>query len=280
MKVRLATSSGFCFGVKRAMDLAVKASQKNQEGPVFTDGPLIHNPQAIEVLRTKGITPLHKIKGGMRGTVIIRSHGISPESLQELKTSGMKVIDATCPKVNQVQAIIDKHAKQGFYIVIIGEQTHAEVKGLLGFGGGKSTVIQCQGDLKKIPQGYKICVVAQTTQNRKKFLVLKEKIKERFPEAEIFDTICEANRKRQEELKELCHVVDAVIVVGGKESGNTKRLVEIAKEEGSPTFFAENEEALDLSQVRSYNEIGLIGGASTPDWVLQKMVTKLTRSND
>ena len=280
MKVKIAQSSGFCFGVKRAMDLVLQMAGGENKGAVFTDGPLIHNPQALELLRDKGVIPLTEANGKIAGTIVIRSHGLSPKRLHELKKTGAKILDATCPKVKQVQSIISRYAKQGFFVVIIGDAEHAEVQGLLGFAGENSCVIQSEDELKKLPSQQKICVVAQTTQNRKKYLELKEKIEKRFPQAEMFDTICEANRKRQEELKELCHAVDAIVVVGGEESGNTKRLVEIAEAENIPTFFGESEEDLDLSQLRSYHEIGVIGGASTPDWVLQKIVAKLTRSNE
>ena len=275
MKVKVAQSSGFCFGVKRAMDLVLQVTARENKGEVFTDGPLIHNPQALELLRDKGVVSLNETKGKISGTIVIRSHGISPARLQELKKTGAKILDATCPKVKQVQSIIGRYAQQGFFPVIIGDAGHAEVQGLLGFSGKNSLVIQSEDEIKKFPSQQKICVVAQTTQNREKFLKLKEMIKGQFPQAEIFDTICEANRKRQEGLKDLCHAVDAIVVVGGKESGNTKRLVEIAQAEGVPTFFGESENDLDLKKMSSYNEIGVIGGASTPDWVLQKIVGKL-----
>lgn len=262
------------------MDLVLQMAGGENKGAVFTDGPLIHNPQALELLRNKGVVPLTEAKGKIAGTIVIRSHGVSPKRLHELKKTGAKILDATCPKVKQVQSIISRYANQGFFVVIIGDAEHAEVQGLLGFAGEHSCVIQSEDVLKKLPSQQKICVVAQTTQNRKKYLELKKKIEKRFPQAEIFDTICEANRKRQEELKELCHEVDAIVVVGGEESGNTKRLVEIAEAENIPTFFGESEEDIDLSQLRSYPEIGVIGGASTPDWVLLKIVAKLTRSND
>ncbi|WAC08456.1 MAG: 4-hydroxy-3-methylbut-2-enyl diphosphate reductase [Thermodesulfobacteriota bacterium] len=278
MKVKVAQSSGFCFGVKRAMDLVLQKALRDNKVEVFTDGPLIHNPQALELLRNKGVVPLIEAKGSIKGIIVIRSHGVSPERFHELKKTGAKILDATCPKVKQVQSIISRYAKQGFFVVIIGDAEHAEVQGLLGFAGENSRVIQSEDELKKLPSQQKICFVAQTTQNRKKYLELKEKIEKRFPQAEIFDTICEANRKRQEELEHLCHAVDAIVVVGGKESGNTKRLVEIAEAEGITTFFGETEEDLDLSRLRSYHEIGVIGGASTPDFVLEKVINKLETS--
>jgi len=259
------------------MDLALEAAQKVGREEIFTDGPLIHNPQALETLRSHGVVPLQDAKGNIEGTVIIRSHGISPQRYREIEKTGAKILDATCPKVKQAQSIIDQYARKGFYVVIIGDADHAEVKGLLGFVEKNGIVIQNEHELKNLPSSKKICVVAQTTQNREKFFDLSGKIRERFPEAKIFDTICEANRKRQEELKSLCKSVDAIIIVGGRESGNTKRLVGIAKPTGVPTFFGENEDDLDLDKLKRYKEIGIIGGASTPDWVLKGVIRKLEK---
>jgi len=278
MKVRVAQSYGFCFGVKRAMDLVLQLANQENRKKIFTDGPLIHNPQALQVLRDQGVVPLSEAAGEkIEGTIVIRSHGVSPQRLEELKKTGARILDATCPKVKQVQSIIAQYAQKGFYVIIIGDPEHAEVRGLLGFAGGKSQVIQSEEDLNQIPPAQKLCVVAQTTQNREKFLELKEKIEKRFSAVEIFDTICETNRKRQEELKYLCHTVEAIVVIGGKESGNTRRLVEIARAEGVPTFFGETAEDLNFDQLKHYNEIGVFGGASTPDWVIEKIVDQLTQ---
>ena len=277
MKVRIAKTSGFCFGVKRAFEIALREAKMTESGNVFTDGPLIHNPQALERLQNQGIKILEEIKRNIKGTIIIRSHGVSPERRKELEKTGAKIVDATCPKVKKVQSVIGQYAQKGFYVVIIGDKSHAEVRGLLGHANEKGIAIQTEYDLKKLPSSAKLCVVAQTTQNKDKFTLLSEKIKERFPEALIFDTICETNRNRQEELKDLCNLVDAIIVVGGKESANTRRLVEIAKLEGKPTFFVESENELVPDKLKDFKEVGIIGGASTPDWVLSRVVSKLEK---
>jgi 4-hydroxy-3-methylbut-2-enyl diphosphate reductase len=278
MRVRIAKSSGFCFGVKRAFEIALREAKMTESGSVFTDGPLIHNPQALKLLRNQGIKLLEEIKrNNIKGTIIIRSHGVSPERRNELEKTGARIVDATCPKVKKVQSVIDQYARKGFYVVIIGDKSHAEVKGLLGHANEKGIAIQTECDLKKLPSPAKFCVVAQTTQSRERFTLLSEKIKKRFPGALIFDTICETNRNRQEELKNLCNLVDAVIVVGGKESANTKRLVEIAKSKGKPTFFVESEDELVLDKLKNFKEVGIIGGASTPDWVLSRILSKLEK---
>lgn len=279
MRVKIARSSGFCFGVRRAMDIALKLAAEVQGVEICTDGPLIHNPQALEFLKRQGIRHVEETRLPAQGIVIIRSHGVSPQRRQALERTGVRIVDATCPKVKQVQSIINQNAKEGAYILIIGDAGHAEVHGLVGFVGDHGKVIQTEEELTDIPAGERICVVAQTTQNREKFQALAMKIQERFPQAKIHDTICEANRSRQEELKSLSKTVEALLVVGGKESGNTRRLVEIAQATGKPTFFGETEEDFELGVLKGFEEVGVIGGASTPDWVLDQVVKKLERTS-
>lgn len=258
------------------MEMALGAAKAIGKGGIYTEGPLIHNPQVLELLQEQGVVPLPEKKGNLQGTVIIRSHGISPKRLQELKQTGALILDATCPKVKKVQSIIERCARNGYGVVIVGDPAHAEVKGLSGFAGESGVVIQNEGELINLPSGKKLCVVAQTTQNREKFIALTEKIKERFPETDVFDTICDANRKRQEELQNLCLSVDAMVVVGGKASANTKRLVEIAQSTDTPTFFVESEADLEPDPLKQYKVVGVIGGASTPDWVLKRVVQRLS----
>lgn len=275
MKVLLAQSSGFCFGVKRAVDLALRTSHSSSGQPVYTDGPLIHNPQALGMLSREGVIPLEVLPARLEGTIIVRSHGITPQRHLELENTGASLVDATCPRVRAVQAIIENHAHQGYVVIIVGEAHHAEVQGLLGYAGEKGMAIEIEQDMPDLPSDTRLCVVAQTTQNREKFLHLTDAIKKRFPQAVVFDTICNANRRRQEELLELCPMVDAVVVLGGKESGNTRRLAEIARTAGAPTFFAETRDDLDLDELKRFDTIGVIGGASTPEAVIQDVVKTL-----
>ncbi len=276
MHVILAKSSGFCFGVKRAMDMALAIGKTSgAEKPVYTDGPLIHNLQALDLLSERGIEPLGEIKESSNGTIIIRSHGITPQRRRRLEQSGAKVIDATCPRVHKVQSIIQDYTQKGYFIIIVGDAHHAEVAGLLGYASNKGVAIQSEDDLPNLPSDTKICLVAQTTQNREGYLLLAERIKERFPWVEVFDTICDANRQRQEELVELCPHVDAVVVVGGRHSGNTRRLFDIARATGTPAFFVETAADLDLEKLGAFQTVGVIGGASTPAWVLEEIVKSL-----
>lgn len=279
MNVILAQSSGFCFGVKRAMDMALETGeQAPADESVFTDGPLIHNQQALERLSERGVVPLEKLAESLDGTIIIRSHGITPERRKRLEQTGAAILDATCPRVHKVQSIIEEHAQKGYFVIIVGDAHHAEVEGLLGYAGDAGMAIQQQNDLPPdLDPDSKVCLVAQTTQNRENFLKLAEQIKQRLRHVEVFDTICNANRRRQEELIQLCPKVDAVVVVGGRHSGNTKRLYEIAQETGVPTFFAETSDDLDREKLEKYQTVGVIGGASTPSWILEDVVKELKR---
>jgi 4-hydroxy-3-methylbut-2-enyl diphosphate reductase len=279
MNVILAKSSGFCFGVKRAMDMALETGERAPRShSVFTDGPLIHNQQALDLLHHHGVAPLEELaESSGSDTIIVRSHGITPERRRQLEETGARVLDATCPRVQKVQSIIKEHAEKGFFVVIVGEAHHAEVEGLLGYAGDAGTAIQRLEELPDLDPGTKVCLVAQTTQSREHFLRLAERITDRFPHAEVFDTICNANRRRQEELLQLCPRVDAVVVAGGRQSGNTKRLFEIARETDVPTFFAETSADLDRVELRKYGTVGVIGGASTPAWILEDIVAELEK---
>lgn len=276
MKVILAQSSGFCFGVKRALDLALEAArQEAGKRPVYTDGPLIHNPQALAVLQELGIKPVEAAMKSSHGVIIIRSHGITPQRHHDLEATGATVIDATCPRVQKVQSIVKEHADQGYTVIIVGDEHHAEVKGLLGHAGRQGISILHEEDIPDLPPETRLCVVAQTTQNRKRFLELAGIIRKRFAGTVVFDTICNANRRRQEELLKICPIVDAIVVIGGKASGNTKRLAEIARATGVPTFFAETKNDLELESLQAYSTVGVTGGASTPAWVLEDVVRTL-----
>ena len=278
MNVILAQSSGFCFGVKRAMDMALETGERAQgDESVFTDGPLIHNRQALDLLSEHGVVPLADLGKLQDSTIIVRSHGITPARRRRLERTGATILDATCPRVQKVQSIIEEYAQKEYFVIIVGDARHAEVEGLLGYAGDAGIAIQQLEDLPDLSPETKVCLVAQTTQNRERFLKLAERIKARYDHVEVFDTICNANRRRQEELIQLCPNVDAVVVVGGRHSGNTKRLFEIAKESGAPAFFAETSDDLDREQLKSYQRVGVIGGASTPSWILEDIVERLEK---
>ncbi|KMY66590.1 hypothetical protein AAU61_15760 [Desulfocarbo indianensis] len=279
MKVRLARTAGFCMGVRRAMELALGAAHE-AERPIFTYGPLIHNPQVLSLLEGKGIKALKELPepGSLKGgTVIIRAHGVPPQDKARLREAGFaKVVDGTCPRVVRVQAIIRRAAREGRQVVIVGDAAHPEVVGLLGHAGGQGHVVSRPEQVAELPELQQVVAVAQTTQSEKLFSQVVRALEERFGRVEVHDTICEATHRRQDEVKRLARDNDGVVVVGGKASGNTKRLAEVAAEIGKPVFLVESEEDLDRSRLAKLGSVAVTAGASTPNWVIKRMLRELS----
>ncbi len=274
MKVKLAKTAGFCMGVRRAMELVLAEANKT-EGPIFTYGPLIHNRQVVELLESKGIEQVEDINIPQTGEIAIRAHGIPPQERQAITNKGLTILDATCPRVARVQAIIRYYTGKGYTAVIVGDEDHAEVTGLLGYSKGPAYVIQSVEDVSALPDMENIFVVAQTTQNERTFQNIIGALKRRFPHVMVFDTICEATNQRQQEVSGFKGQVQAVVVVGGYHSGNTRRLVEVAKESGLPTFHVETEKDIDEKKLSKIEVVGVTAGASTPSWMIKKVVSKL-----
>ncbi len=274
MKVRLAKKAGFCMGVKRAMELAIEATYHYQD-PIYTYGPLIHNPQVLRMLEKKGIQILDRLQDRHEGTIVIRAHGIPPEEKEKLKQAGFFVIDATCPRVIKVQAIIRKYTRQGYTPIIVGDQDHPEVVGLLGYSQGSGIVVSDSGQVNGLPPLEKVIVVAQTTQDESLFQEVVAGLQKRFPDLLVFNTICHATHERQTEVKTLAQNVEGLVIVGGYNSGNTRRLVRIARGVGTPCFQVETEEELDRKELSRFKQVGVTAGASTPNWMIRKVVQEL-----
>jgi 4-hydroxy-3-methylbut-2-enyl diphosphate reductase len=277
MKILIARTSGFCMGVRRAVEMVLDAPDQNTN-PIFTYGPLIHNPQVLHLLKTKDITVLDKIPSRGEGTVLIRAHGVPPFTKEKLKEVNFNVIDATCPRVIKVQTIIRKHAQKGFAAIIIGDKDHPEVIGLLGYARDKGFVAGSMQEIEALPDFENAIIIAQTTQNTQFFESVKDWAATKHPDYKVFNTICDSTERRQAEVKRLAESVDAVIVVGGRNSGNTRRLAEIARESGKPTYHIESEADLadlDTDALVAARHIGITAGASTPNWVIKKVYRAL-----
>ncbi|UCF85152.1 MAG: 4-hydroxy-3-methylbut-2-enyl diphosphate reductase [Desulfobacteraceae bacterium] len=274
MKVKFAKTAGFCMGVRRAMEM-VLAEANRGEGPLFTFGPLIHNNQVLDLLASKGVHTVEDLDGLQTGRIVIRAHGIPPQKRQALKDTGLKIVDATCPRVASVQAVIRYHTKKGYTGVIVGDKDHAEVIGLIGYSKGPAHVIQSVKEVFALPHLDRVFVVAQTTQNEKNYRDIVKALKERFPNVLVFDTICDATHQRQQEVRSFAGQVDALVVVGGYHSGNTQRLVEVSRSTGIPTFHVETEQDLDKERLLGMQVIGVTAGASTPNWMIKNVVKEL-----
>ena len=269
MKITIAKTAGFCMGVRRAVDMVLDAANRTHD-PICTYGPLIHNPQVQEMLREKGIPSIKEIPGKGQGTILIRAHGVPPQDKIALETAGFRVIDATCPRVIRVQTIIDRHNQQGYTAIIIGDADHPEVRGLLGYAGDRGFTASSLEEIKALPAFDKAVVVAQTTQDTSLYEEIKQWITENHPHYKLNDTICNSTEKRQAEIRDLAEKSDAVIVVGGKHSGNTQRLAQIAKSTGKPSMHIEDISELDYRLIKDAGSVAITAGASTPNWIINK----------
>lgn len=274
MKIIVAKTSGFCMGVRRAVEMALDAPGQHKK-PIYTYGPIIHNPQVLAMFAERGIHVLKSIPEQAEGTVIVRAHGVPPETKQQLKSAGFTVTDATCPRVVKVQSIIKSHTRKGYTTIIIGDQDHPEVVSLLGFAGDGGHVVGNMDELTALPPFEQAIVVAQTTQNEKFYLQVKGWVAAQHPHYKVFDTICDSTEKRQAEVRHLAEQVDAVVVVGGKNSGNTKRLAEIVAATGKPAYHIETESELQRDNLSRYESIAIAAGASTPAWIIKRVVREI-----
>ncbi|MEA2015062.1 MAG: 4-hydroxy-3-methylbut-2-enyl diphosphate reductase [Thermodesulfobacteriota bacterium] len=278
MGIRLAKTAGFCMGVKRAVDIVLDIARHKGDKKVYTYGPLIHNPQTVELLKDRGIVPVNSVDQIRDGIIVIRAHGISPLERKKIRAKGLEIVDATCPRVASVQAIIKKHAALGYSIIIIGDKKHPEVTSLLGYSSGRGIVISEKEDVASLPQHDRICVVAQTTQDSLRYKEIASEIAHKFPWVMVFDTICDSTEKRQIEIKEMSSEMDGIIIVGGKNSANTQRLATISRECGTRTCHIETVEELDGVDLSECKNIGVSAGASTPNWITESVIDCLTHN--
>ncbi len=274
MKVRLAKIAGFCMGVRRAMEIILSEANKG-DGELFTYGPLIHNQQVLDLLRSKGVDVKEDIDDHDKGRIAIRAHGITPNERETIRSSNLKIIDATCPRVAKVQAIIKKYNNKGYFPVIFGDARHPEVIGLMGYSKDHGVVINSVEDVERLPEKKRLVVVSQTTQDIDAYRKTTDAIKARYPDSVIFNTICHETYKRQMEARSLASEVDSMVIVGGYNSGNTRRLYQISRSTGRPTFHIETEKELKGLCFSSTETVGVTAGASTPNWMIKGVTERL-----
>jgi small subunit ribosomal protein S1 len=272
MEVFLAENSGFCFGVKRAIKIAFQTAREG-DGPVYTYGSIIHNPQVVNELEKKGVRPIDSLAEMKKGTVIIRSHGVPPRIISDARSMGITVVDATCPFVRKAQELASSLQREGYQVVVVGEADHPEVKGILGHAGPRAVVLDYRdsGADMRLVSG-KIGVIAQTTLLLGRFQSTVSRLLEVATELKIYSTICSATALRQESTLNLAEKVDLMIVVGGKNSANTSRLAELCRDVGKDTYHIETAEELNPAWFRDDYKIGVTAGASTPDWIIEDVI--------
>ncbi len=259
------------MGVKRAVQLAIQTA-KAEKKVVFTCGPLIHNPQAVEFLKEHGVESVDDWQSVSDGTMIIRAHGMPKEEIQKMTAKGLKIVDATCPHVVTSQKQIQKYFELGYFIIIVGDKKHPEILSLQSFAPGKHHVISSLEEAEKYKSKDKLMVIAQTTFSCEEFNSISEFLAKNNRNTEISNSICLATSERQKEIRELSLKADAVIIVGGKSSANTRRLAEIAREICPNTFHIETEKELEKSTMAAFPRIAISAGASTPDFVTEKVI--------
>ncbi len=273
MQILLAKSAGFCFGVKRAINLAFSTAKKR--GKVFCLGPIIHNPQVVEKLKLSGVQEKESLEEIEEGTVILRSHGVSPEVMEKARRQGLKIVDATCPFVMRSQKFVRRLTEEGYFILIVGDRKHPEVQGIMGQAKGKVLVIDSPEGLKGLKRSERIGVVTQTTQTLANLKEIVAQVLERALEVRVLNSICSATAQRQLESRELAGKVDCVLVVGGYNSSNTNKLAEICQKVNPHTYHIEEAGELNPSWFKGAKRVGLTGGASTPNWLIDQVIKKV-----
>jgi (E)-4-hydroxy-3-methyl-but-2-enyl pyrophosphate reductase len=273
MEVYVADKAGFCFGVKRAINTAFEAAAK---GKVYCLGPLIHNPQEVERLRQAGVELVEDFSSLIRGEyLIIRSHGVPPGVLKLACEKELQIIDLTCPFVGKAQGDAEALQREGYQVVVVGEKKHPEVQSILGYAGDNAVVVETAKDLEGMKFQSRLGVVAQTTQSYGNFSEIVLKLLRLSKELKVFNTICNSTKERQDSARVLARKVDVVLVVGGRNSANTTRLVDLCRQEGKPTYHIEVADEIKPQWFEGVTKVGVTAGASTPDWVVEGVLKKL-----
>ena len=276
MEVKLAKTAGFCFGVKRAVETVYEQAAQPEQLPIYTFGPIIHNEEVTADLEKKGVSIIHseeELRKLEKGTLIIRSHGVGEHIYKMAEEQNLHLVDATCPFVKKIHKIVKEASDKGDYIIIIGSKEHPEVQGICGWCHGEYCVISTEEEARalSIPKEKKVTVVSQTTFNLVKFKYLVAVLEKICYNLYIVNTICNATQERQAEAREIASSVDAMIVIGGKNSSNTQKLYEICKKECGNTYYIQTLKDLSAQNFQTVCTVGITAGASTPKHIIEEV---------
>ena len=277
MEVRIADNAGFCFGVKRAMKMAWDELENKSENNIYSLGPLIHNKQAVDRYKEKGLVEMDNLESiPSESKLIIRSHGVAEKVYTESKAKNIEIVDTTCPFVKKIHDIVKDFSDRGYKIIIVGNPNHPEIIGINGWCNNEAIVINKLEEIDDITfdptQIY--CVVSQTTANFESFDKIVQKLKTKINNLTVKNTICFATKERQISAIDLAREVDCMVVIGGKHSSNTQKLVNICKDL-VPTFSVETKEELEKEKFAGFKVAGVTAGASTPDWIIEEVINYL-----
>lgn len=277
MEVRVAENAGFCFGVKRAMNMAWDELENKTSDNVYSLGPLIHNKQAVDKYKEKGLIEMDSLdKIPSDSKLIIRSHGVGKKIYTESESKNMDIVDTTCPFVKKIHDIVKEFSHKDYKIIIVGNSTHPEIIGINGWCDNEAIIINREEEIDNITfnNNDRYCVVSQTTANLESFDKIVSKLKSKIEDLTVNNTICFATKERQLSATDLAKEVDCMVVIGGKHSSNTQKLVNICKNI-VPTFSIETKEELEKSKLEKFKVAGVTAGASTPDWIIEEVIEYL-----
>ncbi|WP_434793053.1 4-hydroxy-3-methylbut-2-enyl diphosphate reductase [Terrisporobacter petrolearius] len=277
MEVIIAENAGFCFGVKRAMNMAWDELENKTSDNVYSLGPLIHNKQAVDKYKEKGLIEMNSLdKIPSDSKLIIRSHGVGKKIYTDSESKNMDIVDTTCPFVKKIHDIVKEFSHKGYKIIIVGNSTHPEIIGINGWCDNEAIIINREEEIDNITfnNNDRYCVVSQTTANLESFDKIVSKLKSKIEDLTVNNTICSATKERQLSATDLAKEVDCMVVIGGKHSSNTQKLVNICKNI-VPTFSIETKEELEKSKLEKFKVAGVTAGASTPDWIIEEVIEYL-----
>jgi len=271
----LAQKAGFCFGVKRAIDMA-RATVDNRESPIYSLGPLIHNPQVVSCLARMGLKEINDLGEIKKGTLVIRSHGVGPALLETARENGLDIVDATCPYVRRAQNLARELSGENIQVVVVGDKEHPEVQGIIDWTYGKALVVENPEEAAELTAAGPIGVVAQTTQPQENFDAVVEVLRKTGAEVRVCNTICKATAERQKAALDLARQVDVMIVVGGTNSANTRKLASLCRASGTRTYHVEEAGQMEPAWFQGVKVAGLTAGASTPDWIIEEVMRRMS----
>jgi 4-hydroxy-3-methylbut-2-enyl diphosphate reductase len=279
MEILLAREMGFCFGVRRAVEMMEEATQ--QTGPMVSLGSVVHNPQVVERLKEQGLDVIATIDQVDSRPVAITAHGVSESVVRQLERAGASIVDTTCPIVTRSQQWAKRLTEEGFAVIVYGDPNHKEVKGVLGWAGGKAIAVPSIDAIDELPADLpgRVGVLSQTTETEGHFAefvrALLERRMDQISELRVINTLCNATTSQQAAARELAHDVDLMVVVGGRESANTRHLAEVARDEGVETYHVESADDIDAAWLTGHERVGVTAGASTPDDAIDAVVARL-----
>jgi 4-hydroxy-3-methylbut-2-enyl diphosphate reductase len=279
MEIILASEMGFCFGVRRAVEMMEEATERG--GPMVSLGSVVHNPQVVGELKTKGLDVIASVDEAGARPVAITAHGVSESVVRELASRGVAIVDTTCPIVTRSQQWAKRLLEEGFAVIVFGDPEHKEVRGVLGWAQGKAIAVPSIAEIDALPPDLpsRVGVLSQTTETEGHFAefvrALLERRMDQISELRVINTLCNATTSQQAAAQELAHRVDLMIVIGGRESANTRHLAEVAREEGVETYHVESADEIDASWLEGRDKVGVTAGASTPDSAVEAVVARL-----